>query len=193
MHALVWVWVQVRQPDHGLLTIVALLRNAQPATPQRFHTIVGCVLGVVPELLAACAIAGLLVDVLEQRDTVLKQLDRGGGMGCVRALAGQCKGCALLARQHRHRPELALNVLGQVLKITRVALGQYAHRSRRSVLGLVVVRTGEAQYSGRVGGHRHVNAQTFLLTQALEVLCNRLPFLNSHVLGERPVAVQATA
>ena len=193
MHAVFIVRVQIGQPHSGLVAIITLLRNAQPPTPQRLHAIVLGVLGVVLELSASIARLGLDQDVLELGDAVLEQLHCRCRHRSYRPFTRDRQVCLALGRQHgRQRLQLTADVLGQCVEVKGVAFSQYANLARRAVLLFVIERIGHAQHSGGVCCHGHVDAQGFLLAQALEVLRHRLPLIDCYILCERPVAVQPT-
>ena len=193
MHAVFIVRVQIGQPHSGLVAVIALLCNAQPPTPQRLHAIVLGVLGVVLELSASIARLGLDQDVLELGDTVLKQLHCRCRHRSYRPLTRDRQVRPGLGGQHGwQRLQLTADVLGQCVEVKGVAFSQYANLARRAVLLFVVERIGYAQHASGVCCHGHVDAQGFLLAQALEVLRHRLPLIDCYILCERPVAVQPT-
>ena len=167
--------MQLADPLHSLLTVLTLLRDAQPATPQRLHAVIFSVLDVVLKLTAARPGLGCAKDVLKTRCAVLKQLDAGcclrGSRACPGQLdhIGRCRGSSSGSR------EVVADVFAEDGEVEQHTFLQYPHEGRLRVDRLEVVRPGVAKHTRRIRRHGHVDLQPLLFAQALEVLGHRFP------------------
>jgi len=195
------VGMQLTKPHRCAVAVRTLLGNAQPATPERLHAVIFCVLNEVLELGAADTLLGLQVDRAELGRAVLEQLGSGHrcwySRRCIWALTRQTQRGR--CRYWSNRSQLGRNGLADGVEVEPVTLGQqldllgFTILPRPVIVLLEVKRVRDAQNSGGVRRHSHIDVELLLLAQALQVLGSGLPHSHIDVFGERPVAVQPAA